>query len=113
VRLTNAVQLTLRFAVDINTFFSTNGPTRLVDRMCAIFNINDQSRVKIVGVYEGSTLLVLQISTENNGSTTGNTTDTQSLITLNNQIQATYSSGQLASDLSSSAVGLPLISMSS
>lgn len=55
VRLTAAVQLTLRFAININDFFSTNGPTRLVDRMCAILGIVDQSTVKIVGVYNGST----------------------------------------------------------
>lgn len=55
VTLTNSVQLTLRFAMDINDFFSSNGPTRLVDRMCAILQINDQSRVKIVGIYNGST----------------------------------------------------------
>lgn len=55
VRLTSAVQLSLHFSMNINDFFSSNGPTRLVDRMCAILGIVDQSTVKIVGVYSGST----------------------------------------------------------
>jgi len=41
VTLTNSVQLTLHFSMDINDFFSSNGATRLVDRMCAILHIND------------------------------------------------------------------------
>lgn len=55
VRLTSAVQLSLHFSMNINDFFSSSGPTRLVDRMCAILGIVDQSTVKIVGVYSGST----------------------------------------------------------
>lgn len=55
VSLTNSVQLTLHFAMDINTFWSTNGPTRLVDRVCAVFGIVDQSTVKIASIYTGST----------------------------------------------------------
>lgn len=93
VRLTNAIQLTLRFAVDVNSFFSTNGPTRLVDRICAIFNITDQSRVKIVGVYTGSTAVSMIISTANNGSTTANVTDTQEVIALNEKANAIFNSG--------------------
>lgn len=62
VRLTSAVQLSLHFSMNINDFFSNNGPTRLVDRMCAILGIVDQSTVKIVGVYSGSTNVVMQIS---------------------------------------------------
>ena len=111
VRLTNAIQLTLRFAVDVNSFFSTNGPTRLVDRICAIFNINDQSRVKIVGVYTGSTAVSVIISTANNGSTTANVTDTQEVIALNEQANALLNSGVMTKE--TAAIGLPLLAMSS
>lgn len=62
VRLTSVVQLTMRFAMNINDFFNTGGPTRLVDRMCAIFHISDQSKVKIVGIYSGSVIVVVQIA---------------------------------------------------
>jgi archaellum component FlaF (FlaF/FlaG flagellin family) len=111
VRLTNAIQLTLRFAVDVNSFFSTNGPTRLVDRICAIFNITDQSRVKIVGVYTGSTAVSMIISTANNGSTTANVTDTQEVIALNEQAKALFDKGVITKE--TQAIGLPLIAMSS
>lgn len=62
VSLTNSVQLSLHFAMNINDFYSAGGQTRLVDRMCAIFQITDQSRVKIVGIYTGSTLVTLMIN---------------------------------------------------
>lgn len=62
VTLTNSVQLTLRFSMNINDFYSANGPTRLIDRMCAILQITDQSKVKIVGIYTGSTIIVMSIN---------------------------------------------------
>jgi hypothetical protein len=74
VRLTNSVQLSMLFSININSFFSTNGPTRLVDNMCAILGITDQSQVKIVGIYAGSTNVTLQIS----ASTAANNSDSQS-----------------------------------
>ena len=55
VRITNTIQLTMRFSMNINDFFSTNGTTRLIDRMAAVFRITDQSRIKIVSIYSGST----------------------------------------------------------
>lgn len=54
--------MTIRFSMNINKFFSNQCATRLVDRMCAILQINDQSRVKIVGIYNGSTTAVVTIS---------------------------------------------------
>lgn len=62
VSLTNSVQLTLHFAMNISDFYSNNGQTRLIDRMCAIFQITDQSRVKIVGIYTGSTKVTLMVN---------------------------------------------------
>lgn len=62
VTLTNSVQLTLHFAMNINDFWSVNGPTRLVDRVCAVLGIVDQSQVKIVGIYSGSVEAVVVIS---------------------------------------------------
>ena len=62
VSLTNSVQLTLHFAMDINDFWRVDGPTRLVDRVCAVFGIADQSRVKIASVYTGSVSVTLFIS---------------------------------------------------
>ena len=64
VRLTNSIQLTLRFSMNINDFFNTNGPTRLIDRMAAVFQIADQSRIKIVSVYSGSVFIVVSITSD-------------------------------------------------
>jgi hypothetical protein len=47
--------------MDINTFFSSSGTTLLVDRMCALLQINDTSRLKIVGIYNGSVTAVTVI----------------------------------------------------
>ncbi len=60
--LTNSIQLTLHFAMDINDFYTAGGSTRLIDRVAAVFNINDQSRIKVVGIYTGSTLVTLMIN---------------------------------------------------
>lgn len=101
VRLTSSVQLTLRFSMNINDFFSTSGPTRLVDRMCAILNINDQSRVKIVGIYNGSTSVDVIITNPttpvaNSTSYDPNADNAASQNTLN-AIQAANANGTLNS----------------
>ncbi len=59
VSLTNSIQLTLHFAMDINHFCKVDGPTRLVDRVCAVFGIADQSGVKIASIYTGSVSVTL------------------------------------------------------
>jgi hypothetical protein len=93
----------MRFAININDFFSTNGPTRLVDRICAIFQITDQSRVKIVGIYNGSTVVNAQIATSTANNTDSqsfnSTTDIQAANNLNAQIQALNAQGLVSSQL--------------
>jgi hypothetical protein len=54
VSLTNSIQLTARFAMNIDDFFRDDGVTKFINRMCALLSINDTSRVKVVGVYAGS-----------------------------------------------------------
>ena len=54
VSLTNSIQLTARFNMDINDFYTIGGETLFIDRMCAILDIEDTSRLKIVGIYQGS-----------------------------------------------------------
>lgn len=110
VRLTNAVQLTMLFAININDFFSSNGPTRLVDNMCAILGINDQSRVKIVGVYTGSTnvsILITPSSATNDSTSFNSAADLQAAIDLQNQINAANTNGSIGAQLGN----LSLISM--
>lgn len=76
VTMTDSVQLTLHFAVNINDFFNSNGPTRLVDRMCAILHIKDQSLVKIVGIFNGSTIAVLTVATPTSAEADSKTSPT-------------------------------------
>ena len=47
----------------INDFYRVDGKTRIIDRMCAIFGIKDQSRVKIVSIYTGSIKVTLMVNT--------------------------------------------------
>ena len=58
VSLTNSIQLTARFAMNIDDFFRDDGVTKFINRMCALLSINDTSRIKIVGVYAGSVNIV-------------------------------------------------------
>lgn len=54
VSLVNSIQLTARFAMPITEFFANDGATTFINRMSALLGITDTSRIKIVGVYEGS-----------------------------------------------------------
>lgn len=56
VTLTSSVQVTARLSLDINTFYSSNGITTFVDQMCAFLGVTTD-RLKIVGVYSGSTVV--------------------------------------------------------
>jgi hypothetical protein len=54
VTLTDSIQLTAKFDMPIANFYRDDGVTKFIDRMCALLQITDKSRVKIVGVYQGS-----------------------------------------------------------
>jgi hypothetical protein len=43
--------------MDINDFFTNGGQTLFIDRMCAVLQINDTSRLKIVGILRGSVVI--------------------------------------------------------
>ena len=58
VSLINSIQLTARFAMNIDNFFRDDGVTKFINRMCALLRINDTSRLKIVGIYTGSVKLI-------------------------------------------------------
>lgn len=50
VELTDSVQMTAHFSVSVADFYSNNLGTVLIDRMCALLQIADTSRLKIVGI---------------------------------------------------------------
>ena len=54
ISLTNNIQLTMKFEMSIDDFFNIGGETIFIDRMAAALGIQDQSRIKVVGVYNGS-----------------------------------------------------------
>jgi hypothetical protein len=53
--LIETVQLTTHFVMDPSQFFSNNVMSSFIDNLCALLGVTDTSRVKIVGVYTGST----------------------------------------------------------
>jgi hypothetical protein len=72
ITLTNSIQLTTRFEMDINDFYDIDGETKFIDRMCALLGIDDTSRLKIVSIREGSVEITTFIEppTEQEGNVT-------------------------------------------
>lgn len=68
--------------MDINDFFSQDGETKFIDRMCAVLKITDTSRLKIVGIYNGSVTINAFIdepltTTVDNATANNNTVNAQ------------------------------------
>lgn len=59
--------------MNVNDFFSIGGPTKYVDRMCALLAIRDTSRFKIVGIYQGSTIVQSFLDEDDNADNTSKT----------------------------------------
>jgi hypothetical protein len=70
VEVIDTIQLTTHFAMDINDFYKDSSiGTNFIDRICALLQIKDTSRVKIVGVRSGSIIIDTQITPAADGST--------------------------------------------
>ncbi len=52
--------------MDINDFYANDGQTKFIDRVCAVLGIVDTSRLKIVGIYNGSVVIHAYIDEELN-----------------------------------------------
>lgn len=61
VTLTNSIQLTTKFDMNIDDFYKDDGVTKFINRLCALLKITDTSRVKVVGVWAGSVNIVTNI----------------------------------------------------
>jgi hypothetical protein len=58
ISLSETLQLTTHFSMDINTFFSNPGYlTDFITNLAALLNVTDTSRIKVVGVLSGSTTI--------------------------------------------------------
>lgn len=104
VSLTNSIQLTARFSMDINDFFIDDGQTKFIDRMCAILGIVDTSRLKIVGIYNGSVIIKAYIdepvtTTVDNATLNNNTYNEKEISELNIKLNQLLASGELSSVL--------------
>lgn len=71
IELTESVQLTTHFSMDINDFFNSNSAiTNFINNLCALLNIVDTSRVKVVGVLSGSVQVIVSITPSSSPNST-------------------------------------------
>jgi len=109
VSLTNSIQLTARFDMNIDDFFRDDGVTRFIDRMCALLKINDTSRVKVVGVYAGSVEVITYIEPEpvaiDFSTTLNNTAQVSALTAVQATINDVISNGSFASEMQDEGMG--------
>lgn len=56
--VTNSIQLKTWLSMSIDEFWAKDGDTLFIDRLAALLDITDKSRIKIVGVYNGSVQIV-------------------------------------------------------
>ena len=117
VSLTNSIQLTARFNMDINDFYNLNGPTEFIDRMCALLGVVDTSRLKIVGIYNGSVTIVAFIDEESTtDAETASQNDNQAkaleMEEMQRNLTALYDNGDIDSEFTSAGFG-PLTSLES
>jgi hypothetical protein len=87
--------------MNIDDFFRDDGVTKFINRMCALLNINDTSRVKVVGVYAGSvevTTFIEPAATPLTDSTTVNdASQAAAVAAIQSTITAAISDGSLSS----------------
>ena len=96
LELVETVKLTTHFAMDPSQFFTNTVMSSFIDNLCALLGVTDTSRVKIVGVYTGSTIVQTMILPPNINSSSDNSNLAQVHLTLANLIQSgTYSGSML------------------
>ena len=84
VSLTETIQLTTRFSIDVADFFANNKLSSFISNLCALLGITDTSRVKVVGVFDGST--IVQTTIVSSSAPNEPTTSTvQNTLTTNQQ----------------------------
>lgn len=57
LQLVDSVQLTTHFIMKPEEFFQNTVMSSYINNLCALLSITDTSRVKIVGVYQASTIV--------------------------------------------------------
>jgi hypothetical protein len=120
LELVETIQLTTHFAMTPDQFFQNTVMSNYIDNLCALLSITDTSRVKIVGVYTGSTIvqaMILPASnlTDNSSSasnSSANSTTDPSLATVQQTINQIIQSGVYSSSMLN-ATGFQVLSSTS
>ena len=110
ISLSDSIQLTTHFAMNASDFFSNTVMSSFLSNLCALLNIQDQSRVKVVGVYAGSAIVSVYISA--NGSAPAAPGADPNQQTIASALSQSISNGSFAASMSS-AVGYQVITASS
>ena len=95
ISLADSIQLTTHFAMNASDFMTDSVMANYTGNLAALLGISDQSRIKIVGVHTGSTIVETVIEADNNTNSTPLTSSDLSNISavLANAINdGTYSS---------------------
>jgi hypothetical protein len=86
----------MRLDMNINSFYAADGVTTFIDRMLAFLNMNDTSRLKIVGVRSGSVIIDTQVIAD----TSNNANQSQQAASLNSIVD------QIKTGVSQGTIGL-------
>ena len=110
ITVTNSIQLHVKFNMSIAKFFEMDGKTKFIDRVCTLLEIDDYSRVKIVGIYEGSVIIDSfveeAVDVSENGTNLTNTTDgAMEMEELNNKLNQLNASGEFNATMVASGFG--------
>ena len=110
ISLSDSIQLTTHFAMNASDFFSNTVMSSFLSNLCALLNIQDQSRVKVVGVYAGSAIVSVYISANGSAPAAPGADPNQKVIA--SILSQSINNGSFAA-IMSSAVGYPVIAASS
>ncbi len=105
--LTDSIRLTTHFATTTTDFFANNAISSFISKLCALLGITDTSRVKVVGVVSGSTILSVVIADVSDNSTDSNATE-PTIADISTSLSSMIGSGTYSQDIQN-ATGYPVI----
>ncbi len=92
-----SIALSFRVEMTVNEFYSNNGETQFIDRLAASLGIS-QSRIRIVGVYEGSVVIESQIAEDPTAAATSEGDSIAEIENISQSIQDMANGGALLGD---------------
>ena len=106
ITLSDSIQLTTHFAMNASDFFSNTVMSSFISNLCALLNIRDQSRVKVVGVYAGSAIVDVYIAANGSASAAAGADPAQQ--TIANALAQAINDGTFSSSMAN-VVGYQVI----